>query len=146
MANKTCGTDVCHPRATVTALLEFLYKWVPLHLVYAIAMLVCARNAKVALQSKQSSLNLPCGSEAKMMSSQSLYKDSLVGSRWCPYYGGTTVSACDQALHLHCVGKQNKFKEEGESLKIRLLTIINRCTNMTHINHLKLATRVPMDV
>ena len=34
-------TNVCHTRATVTALLEFLYKWMRLHLVYIIAMLVC---------------------------------------------------------------------------------------------------------
>ena len=31
MASKTRGTNVRHTRATVTALLEFLYKWMPLH-------------------------------------------------------------------------------------------------------------------
>ena len=41
MARPSCDTNVCHTRATVTALLEFLYKWMPLHLVYNIAMLVC---------------------------------------------------------------------------------------------------------
>ena len=41
-----------------------------LHLVYSNNLW---RNVKVAPQSEQSSLNLPCGSEAKMMSSQSLY-------------------------------------------------------------------------
>ena len=34
-------TNLRHTRATVTALLDFLYKWMPLHLVYTIAMLVC---------------------------------------------------------------------------------------------------------
>ena len=41
MASETRGTSVHHNRATVTALLEFLYKWMPLHLVYTIAVLVC---------------------------------------------------------------------------------------------------------
>ena len=41
MASKTRGTNVHHTRTTVTALLEFLYKWMPLYLVYTIAMLVC---------------------------------------------------------------------------------------------------------
>ena len=40
MASKTRGTNVRHTRATITALLEFPYKWMPLHLVYTIAMLV----------------------------------------------------------------------------------------------------------
>ena len=34
-------TYVCHTRAIVTALLEFLYKWMALHLVYTITTLVC---------------------------------------------------------------------------------------------------------
>ena len=46
MASKTCGTNVHHTRATVTALLEFLYKWMPLHLVYTIAILVCEEMQK----------------------------------------------------------------------------------------------------
>ena len=39
MANKTRiqTRAILHP---VTALLDFLYKWIPLHLVYTIAMLV----------------------------------------------------------------------------------------------------------
>ena len=41
MASKAHGTNVRHTRATVTALLEFLYKWMLLHLVYTIATLVC---------------------------------------------------------------------------------------------------------
>ena len=45
-ANKTCGTNVHHTRATVTALLEFLYKWMPLQLVYTIAMLVCEKTRR----------------------------------------------------------------------------------------------------
>ena len=40
MASKTRGTNVRHTRATVTALLEVQYKWIPLRLVYTIAMLV----------------------------------------------------------------------------------------------------------
>ena len=41
MASKTRGTNVRHTRATVIALLEFLYKWMPLHLAYTIAIVVC---------------------------------------------------------------------------------------------------------
>ena len=59
MASKTRGTNVRHTRATVTALLEFLYKWMPLHLVYTIAMVVCEETRRYSLQSKRSSLNLP---------------------------------------------------------------------------------------
>ena len=39
LAHQT-STNVRHTRAIVTALLEFLYKWMPLHLVYTIATLV----------------------------------------------------------------------------------------------------------
>ena len=46
MASKTCGTNIRHTRATVTALLEFLYKWMPLHLVYTIAMLVYEKTRR----------------------------------------------------------------------------------------------------
>ena len=35
------ASKVRHSRATITALLEFLYKWMPLHLVYTITILVC---------------------------------------------------------------------------------------------------------
>ena len=56
-------TNVCHTRATVTALLKLLYIWMPLHLVYITAMQVCEKISKIALQSKRFSLNLPCGSE-----------------------------------------------------------------------------------
>ena len=38
MASKTRCTNVRHTRATAIALLEVLYKWIP---VYTIAMLVC---------------------------------------------------------------------------------------------------------
>ena len=55
----THGANARHIRATVTAIIEFLYKWMPLHL-------VCES------EHQQSSLNLPCGSEANIMSSQSL--------------------------------------------------------------------------
>ena len=41
MARLFRGTNVRHTRAIVTTLLEFLYKWMPLHLVYTIATLVC---------------------------------------------------------------------------------------------------------
>ena len=41
MASKTRDTNVHHTQATVTPLLEFLYKCMPLHLVYTIAVLVC---------------------------------------------------------------------------------------------------------
>ena len=34
-------TNVCHTRATVTVLPKLLYMWMPFHLVYSIAMLVC---------------------------------------------------------------------------------------------------------
>ena len=63
---------MCHTRATVTALLDFLCKQMPLHLVYIIAMLVCEKTAKVALQSERLSLNLPRGSEDLMTSLQLL--------------------------------------------------------------------------
>ena len=33
-------TNLRHTQATNTAFLDFLYKWMPLHLVYTIAMLV----------------------------------------------------------------------------------------------------------
>ena len=46
MANKTCSTNVRHTRTTVTALIKFLYKWMPLHLVYTIAMLVCEKTRR----------------------------------------------------------------------------------------------------
>ena len=36
-------TNVCHTRATVTALLKFLYIWMPYHLVDITAMLVCVK-------------------------------------------------------------------------------------------------------
>ena len=39
-------TNLHHTRATVTALLDFLYKWMPLHLVYTIPMLVCEETCK----------------------------------------------------------------------------------------------------
>ena len=42
MASKT-HVQICHTRATVTALMEFLYKRMPLHLVYTITMLVCEK-------------------------------------------------------------------------------------------------------
>ena len=58
-------TNVCQSRATVTAPLEFLHKWMPLHLLYTITILVCKKkNTKIALPSEQLSLSLPCGSEA----------------------------------------------------------------------------------
>ena len=43
MASKTRGTNVCHTQSTVTALLEFLNKWMPLHIV---AMLVCEETQR----------------------------------------------------------------------------------------------------
>ena len=46
MASKTRGTNVRHTRATVTAHLEFLYKWMPLRLVYTIAMIVCEETRR----------------------------------------------------------------------------------------------------
>ena len=44
------GTNACPTRVIVPALLEFLYEWMPLHLIHDIAEL---RNAKWALQSEQ---------------------------------------------------------------------------------------------
>jgi hypothetical protein len=41
MVKLSRGTNVCHTRAIVTILPEFLYKWMPLYLVYTIAMLLC---------------------------------------------------------------------------------------------------------
>ena len=41
MARLSRDTNMYHSRAIVTTLLEFLYKWMPLHLVYTIATLVC---------------------------------------------------------------------------------------------------------
>ena len=40
MGKQDSYTNACHTRATATTLLDFLYKWIPLHLVYTIAMLV----------------------------------------------------------------------------------------------------------
>ena len=36
-------TNVCHTWATVTALLKFLYIWMPLHMIYITAVLVCEK-------------------------------------------------------------------------------------------------------
>ena len=46
MASKTRYTNVRYTRTTFIAFLEFLYKWMPLHLVYTIAMLVCEETRR----------------------------------------------------------------------------------------------------
>ena len=47
-------TNACHTQATITAVLDFLYKWIPLHLVYTISMLVNEETvAKMALQNER---------------------------------------------------------------------------------------------
>ena len=80
MANRKTRVQTCAILgATVTALLEFLYKRMPLHLVYTITMLVCEK-LKVTLQSERLSLNLPCGSEDLMTSSQSLYRKTRINT------------------------------------------------------------------
>ena len=38
---KPNGTSACPTRVIVPALLEFLYEWMPLHLIHDIAALVC---------------------------------------------------------------------------------------------------------
>ena len=79
MARLSCGANVGHTRATVTALLEILYKWMPLHLVYTIATIVCEETRRWPYKvSDQVSVNLPCGSDRKVTSSQSLYRVGLV--------------------------------------------------------------------
>ena len=43
---KDSCTNLRHTLAPATALLDFLYKWMPLHLVYTIAMLVCEETRR----------------------------------------------------------------------------------------------------
>ena len=61
-------------------LLEFLYEWMSLYLLSSVVTFSLQRNTKCALQSKRLSLNLPCRSEEKMTSLQSLYIGKRVES------------------------------------------------------------------
>ena len=66
----TAQINACTTRVIVPALLEFLYEWMPLHLIHYYRS---TNLSKWALQSERLSLNLPCGSEMKMTSSLSLH-------------------------------------------------------------------------
>ena len=59
----------------VPALLEFLYEWMLLHFIHDIAALVCeeTQSGLYKVSDCDHILHLPCGSEPKMTSSQSLY-------------------------------------------------------------------------
>ena len=65
---------MCHTRATVPALLEFLCKWMPLHLFDSIAALVC-EETQSGLYKVNDRVRI-CHAEVikrKMISSQLLY-------------------------------------------------------------------------